>query len=148
MKNLLLALIAILLAPIAGCRCFKPEHRNEPACAVLNQVVDCTESAVVTNIAQFKPLLQQVIALATGQGGQIDWSKVEQALTGMGIKDGGCIMADLEKDFMTPASTPMINQTLAATRASYHDNYKSYRAKRWPNISFKVKKAGGGTVTL
>lgn len=146
MKNLLL--IPILFF-ITSCGCFKPETRNDPKCAVINQIVDCTEQAVMQNIMQFKPLVQSLIAAATGQGGQIDWSKVELGLAGIGVKDGGCILADLEKDYLTPATgLQALPPAAMAARASYHENYHSFRAKKWPNVKFKVKKADGSSAVM
>lgn len=150
MKNLLFVIILFLVA-VPGCGCFQAEHRNDPVCAILNQVVDCTESSVVANTNQFKPLVQALIAKATGQGGQIDWSQVELALGGIGVKDGGCILADVEKDYLTPANTPqtpMLSPALLAAKASYHENFTVYRNKKWPNVRFKVKKNDGSTVLL
>lgn len=145
MKNFLLPFFLFM----TGCVCFQPAHRNDPQCAVLNQVVDCTEQAVIQNIAQFKPLVQQLIAEAKGENGAIDWTKVEKGLGGIGIKDGGCILADLEKDYMTPATGLTAEPPEIVTmKKSYHENYNTYRQKKWPGIKFKVVKPDGSVVEL
>ena len=146
MKAILVGLTVLL----ASCACFKPETRNNPECAILNQIVDCTESAVMALAPQFLPIIKQLLAEATGAGGQIDWTRVEKALISIGIKDGGCILAELAKDFLTPPGpNPQAEPPeVMAMKKSFNENYTTFRQKKWPGIKFKVKKADGTTMVL
>lgn len=144
-----LLLLVIFSLAVPSCICFQPAHRNDPQCAILNQVVDCTEDAVQALLPQFKPMVKQLIAEATGEGGKIDWTQVEKGLGSLGVKDGGCILADVEKDYLnTPSGLAAERPELAAMKASYKDNFETYRARKWPGVKFRVIKADGSRMTL
>lgn len=131
---------------LLGCQCFQAAHRNDAQCAVINQIVDCTETAVVQNVSQFKPVVQQLIALATGAGGQIDWTRVETALETMGVKDGGCILASIEHDYLNPTG-PQLDQNVVAMHLAYRDHFEEFRAKHYgKDVKFKLKLADGSVV--
>jgi hypothetical protein len=147
-KNLFLAILSFALLSQAGCTCFQPAHRNDPGCAILNDIVDCTESAVEANVGQFEPVILQLIAKATGADGKIDWTSVDAGLVDVGVKDGGCTLAQIELDYGTPTAKMSASPKIMAAKESYHAGFAEYRSKRWPNVKFKVKKADGTTVLL
>lgn len=141
------SLFVITLLTLPSCACWKPEHRNDPQCAIIHGIVDCTESSVIALLPQFKPVVQQLIAEATGADGKVDWTVVEKGFGALGVKDGGCILADIEKDYLesTPPGAPP--EQLAA-RASFKANFDTYRAKKWPGVKFRVLKSDGAAVLL
>ena len=141
MKNILLSLTLF----VASCACFQPEHRNDPQCAIINQVVDCTEGIVKTLGPQFIPVIKQLIADATGQDGAIDWTKVETILASMGVKDGGCILAAIDLDYLQ-TSSPTASMIDMNMHKSYHEHFTAYRAKKWPGVKFKFIDAQGKVV--
>lgn len=147
MKTFIHAIVLTFFAlAVPSCACFQAAHRNDPQCAIIGQVVDCTEAAVMANTTQFKPLVQQLIAEATGAGGKIDWTIVEKGLGSIGVKDGGCILALIQNDYLTAAVSA--SPELLAARASYTEDFAAYRSKRWPGVKFKVQLADGQKVEL
>lgn len=148
MKTVLnVVVLAFIALTVPSCACWQPQHRNDPGCAVLHNVVDCSVAEVQAIIPEFKPLVVQLIVEATGADGKIDWTTVEKGLAAFGLKDGGCILADIEKDFLEPA-LPDASPQMLALRASYISNFKTYRAQRWPGVKFLVVKKDGTKVVL
>lgn len=142
-------LLILFALTLPSCTCFQPAHRNDPGCAVLNQVVDCTEANVEALIPQFKPIVLELIAKATGADGTIDQAALDQSLIALGVKDGGCILADIENDYVNkPTGATALPPRETKMRASYHQTFQDYRAKKWPGIKFKVRKPDGTKVTL
>jgi hypothetical protein len=127
-----------------SCACWTAEHAQEPKCVAVHDVVDCTKDAVIsTMVPMFADLLQ---------GANADWatiqSQISQRLTQMGFKDGGCLLASLEAEFM--AKTPQqagasAKATETAQRAdSVHTLMTSWKQKHGAdNVRFKVVTSDG-----
>lgn len=116
----LLALVVALTA-LPGCGCFTPEKRNEPACAVLHQVIDCTTDAL-KNIG---PVVAAMIRTYVSDPNQTpNWDGLIGALEGAGIKDGGCIVAQLMADFIGKPSADPMRMVRAKEALSAFERYK------------------------
>ena len=97
-----IARIGMLLATLAAasCACWQPAHAQDKACVVLHQVIDCTE----TSVATLGPVVAGIISVFVQQGNvNIDWTAVEAKLEAAGIRDGGCVLAQLENDIIGKA---------------------------------------------
>lgn len=99
--NVLLPLA--LVGGLAGCACWSAERRNAPECAVLHGVLDCTEDAALSTLA---PALAEIIHNAIENAASPDWSWVLAQLKGAGVKDGGCILAQLVDQFLRAPAAP------------------------------------------
>lgn len=115
---------------ISGCQCFQAAHRNDPGCAVVHQIVDCSEATVVALLPELKPLVLSIIQKYTNGDGTVDWVAVGKEVGVLGIKDGGCVLADIQNDYLT-------NKTAGPKAKAYLDGIASYRAQHWPGVKFK-----------
>lgn len=95
-------------------------------------VIDCTESSVVAMLPEFEPLVFELLAKLAGSDGQIDWAQAEKALVHLGVRDGGCLLADLQGKLavLRSAKTATMTEGLGAA-------IEDYRARRWPGVAFK-----------
>ena len=132
-------LLPFLFITLTGCACWQPEHKNDPKCIVVRQIVDCTTDA----IKDMGPVVAGLIGGLINGNTNVDWDMVLSRLEGAGIKDAGCILANLENDFMTkPAASPEYAQRAKMV----HDGFASWKAKHGlADAKFKVK-SNGGTV--
>lgn len=117
-------LMPFLLFTLAGCACWTPEHRNDKGCAILHQIIDCTTDVI-------KDLAPSVVGIITGAisgNASPDWDALYTRLEAMGIKDGGCILAQLENDFITkPAASPdhmMKAKQVSSMLSKFKDHYQ------------------------
>jgi len=112
-------LVSSLLA--SGCSCFKPETRNTPGCAILHNIIDCTVDAITGGLAQSA---QAIVAQYINGNASVDWDGLLASLEAAGIKDGGCILAQLENQFVgkmkagngDAAKTGQVSQALVRFR--------------------------------
>jgi hypothetical protein len=93
--------LAVLCVSLAGCQCWQPEHRNEPACAILHEVIDCTKDAALSTLA---PAAAKVIAGLLSANPTADWNEALRSLEDAGIKDGGCVLAYVQAELNTKMS--------------------------------------------
>ena len=100
-QTLLLILVLFGIAlPQGGCACWQPAHAQDKQCVVLHQVIDCTETAAAT----LGPILAGILSAFVLQGNvSVDWTAIEQYLEAAGIRDGGCLLAQLENDIIGKA---------------------------------------------
>lgn len=96
------ALFAAVLS-VSGCYCWQPAHRNETACVVAHQTVDCTVDAVKDLVI---PIAGLVMVYVQGTSTP-DWGSILQRLEGLGLRNAACVLAQLEKDFAKPAAGPV-----------------------------------------
>ena len=153
MKTILtVLLLTSLIIIVPGCKCLQPEHRNDPICVVLHtlegDLIDCTKDAAISTIPQFEPIVIELIAKVTGSDGKIDWPAFEASLGSLGIKDGGCLLADIEKQYIDPSAVKALPPHMMLARQSYRENFATFRQKKWPGVKFKVKRADGTTVVI
>ncbi len=150
MKNLVkmclfLALLSTWMA-VPSCtpsQCLQEANRNTIACVVEHDVVDCTKNTIVS--AEFLPLILTIVDTITEADGTVDWSKLEARLESLGIRDGGCILAELQNDLFSKKSVDLKSAKKAAT---YQDGFATFRQKKWPGVKFKVRGADGKEVVL
>lgn len=142
MKTLILA--AVILT--GGCACWTDaSKKNDIGCVVAHAVVDCSTSAVETDYA---PFIQIVTKLIAGNPGGIDWNQIKQAAEAMGLKDGGCFLAELQNQLF---NNQMVSPQMATAYQALHDSLSAYKADRLkdPSIKFKITdKASGKEVLL
>lgn len=133
----LVALLVICICAI-GCgarqKCQDPAQRNTVECAVVNSIVDCTTANATQLETQFGPVVQWLIAKATGADGSIDWGQVTDTVKSFGIADGMCVIATVVED-LTQKST-----AAGGPGRPSHDSlatgFDQLRAKVAPGIRF------------
>jgi hypothetical protein len=134
--------LAVVLGASSGCACTSEAHRNDVACVVVHDIVDCTENAAVAVWPQFLPVVGALVDALTGGDGTVDWGTVTTALISLGIRDGGCILAALQGQYAS-AAKPGASPKLMRKAQTYHEGFEAYRRQRWPNVRFKL--ADGST---
>lgn len=120
----ILSLLALVMAltTLPGCGCFTPEKRNDPVCVVLHQVIDCSVDVVQKNLG---PAVVALIRTYVGDPSQTpNWDGLITALEGAGIKDGGCIIAQLMADFIGKPTADPARMLRAKEAISAFDRYK------------------------
>lgn len=133
------AIIPILFVPsfvlLSSCACWQPEHRNDPGCVIVHQIIDCTGDNLPTSIAGV------ILAYISGTASP-DWNFVLAQLENAGVKDGGCILAQLLNDYAAkPGAAPE-----KAKAKSMSDMLVSFKAKLGiPDVKYKVSMATGAT---
>jgi len=134
-------LIAFMLLN-TGCACWKPEGKNDPKCIVLREVVDCTTGA----LKDLGPALGGVLAVLMSGNTEIDWNVILDRLKGAGLTDAGCILAELQKDFMgKPAASPQYTAKMKVVQ----DVFTGWKVKnKMSGVKFKVLNADKKEVLL
>lgn len=135
--SLLLVLSLLALPSCATCR--EDAHRNDLACWAQGAVISCAGDSVVPEVL---PLLLQLVAAVTAPDGAVNWATVEGTLVGMGVRDGGCLLAALKDKLdglKTSASSPAARRAWADAAA----DAAATLASRWPGKRFDL---GGGRV--
>jgi len=133
--SLLLAFAALALGTfVAGCACYTPQARNDKTCIVLHQIIDCTQDAALQNLA---PLAVAIIGEILNNQQSPNWPAIEARIEGAGIKDGGCILAQLEADF---AGRPTADKERATKAKAVSDMLLRFKEKRGMlDVKYKVK---------
>lgn len=141
----ILSILAIVLAlgTLSSCQCFQPETRNTPACAVLHQIIDCTKDAVLSNLSP--PIAALIRSYLSDPNQTPNWDGLISALEGAGIKDGGCIIAQLMADFVNKPSSDPMRMVRAKEALSALDRYKARH--NIAGVKYKVM-VDGKAVTL
>jgi hypothetical protein len=141
-----LAILFVALSS-ASCACWSADHAQDPKCVAVRDVVDCTKDAALSAIV---PMFADLLA-----GANADWNSVEsqitQRLTQMGFKDGGCLLASLEAEFMAKAPQQSVSGAKATQTAkqvdSVHSLMTSWRQQHGAeNVRFKVVTSNGQEV--
>lgn len=140
-KKISVALAFVFLIALAACgsiqRCAEPEHRNEPACSIVNSVVDCTTANATTLIDQFEPAIVELIKAHTSADGIVDWPAIEPALSKFAIADGQCVLADVV-GMLTRKSTAA-GAPDRPKAESISDGFDVFRSKVSPGVKFKTR---------
>jgi hypothetical protein len=140
--SFVIALCLFLLA-IAGCGaatdCTKPENASSAKCTVINSVLQCTGAVLPAAEASASKDLNDLLAKARGADGTVDLSTVETQLEDLGIKYGGCVMADLFSRFTSGkvGASPTGGPNLAPETAKQEFNL--LRARLWPGRAFQTE---------
>lgn len=124
------AVLPLVLATsllLASCsHCLEEQHRNDLACWLKDEIISCSEDAIVPEVT---PLIIALLPAITGAGG-VDWSKIESQLLSMGIRDGGCLLAALEQRFSQPQASPGLRAEAPAVADLRH--------RLWPRTGYKM----------
>jgi hypothetical protein len=158
---------AAILLPFAffasSCACWQPEHKNDLACVVLHQTLDCTKDAVMSLVPRLLPVVSWVIG---GANGTMDWSQSVKTLEAMGVDASTCTLAQLENDFLvvkgskekglTSANPLKLSASNAASHHKFDDEllgkshkvFQEWFVKNHPDIKVRVKLADGTTRDL
>lgn len=143
MKNILVLLLSL---SFAGCACWTDaSKKNDIGCVVAHAVVDCSTSTVETDYA---PFIQIITKLLAGNPGGIDWNQIKQAAEAMGLKDGGCFLAELQNALF---SNQMVSPQMVAAYQAIQTALTAYKAEKLkdPSVKFRlVDKATGKEVLL
>jgi hypothetical protein len=133
----LAVILSFFLALFAvGCACGEPSRRNDPLCVVERAVVDCSTDAVTSVVPEFLPVVLALVASLTGADGHVDWTKVEAPLAHLGVRDGLCLLAELEKAL--EGAGPKGDLESARRLAEAKDGISGIRAHRWPGLRAKL----------
>jgi len=140
-------IIGFLLVSLSGCACWTDKEKmNTPACIVAHDVVDCTLSAVEGSIPYFVNIIGSLI-----NGGMdpnnIPWDDIATQAEAMGIKDGGCLLAELKQLVF---SKMQASPAMASASKKLSDTLDAYKKKHFGNTSvkFKIKTNDGKVVIL
>jgi len=115
MRSVKLFFAALALVLLPSCSCWLPEKAQDKGCIVTRQLVDCTQGAVITSGPALAAIVKNLIA-----SGVMDWDAVIQAAAGMGFKDAGCFLAQLENDFLVTAQSS--GEAVASSKAKTAEN--------------------------
>jgi len=148
MKTMALLLgIALASISLPGCACWTDQAKaNDPGCIIAHDIVDCTTSTIKDALPFFAQIVLGLISGGTNPN-NIPWDSIEAQAEGMGIKDGGCFLAELKNLlFGSPTATP----ELMASRKAMNDVLDSYKQKHFGSLTvkFKIKTKDGKEVML
>lgn len=136
LRILAFAWILALVSVLTGCACSSEAHRNDTVCVIAHDIVDCTESGVIAVAPQFLPVVLALVNQLTGGDGSVDWASVEASLLSLGLRDGGCILAELESQF---ASKPQVTPRSAAQAKGYQAWFAGFRSRHFPaGVKFRL----------
>lgn len=93
-----LAVLATGCGPAAECKV--PANATTTKCVAVNSVVDCTKGETPAVVAQFGPVISQLIDEATGADGSVDWATVEGKLGSIGTSYGTCVLGSIITHYM------------------------------------------------
>lgn len=125
---------------LMGCACWKPEGRAIKACVVVRQVVDCTTA----EIKDIGPVVSKILGGLISGGATVDWDMILARLEGAGLKDAGCIIANLQNDFVSkPAASPQYAERAKMIQVGF----EQWKTKHdMVSVKFKLLVDGGKTV--
>lgn len=122
----LLALSALMFALVlgaSGCYCWQSAHRNEPACVVVHQAIDCTEDSV----RELAPAVAGVIMTYLSGTGEPDWAAILARLETLGLRNAGCVLAQVESSFLKPTVGPKLDLVRAARSKDFGDRFLAWK---------------------
>lgn len=128
----------LVLSQLSACACSSAADRNSAACVIQSSIVDCTVDAVTSVVPQFLPVALELVSALTGGGGTLDWAALEKAFVGLGIRDGGCLLAEVQVALAGAGSQESATPIKVRMAASYVQGFVAYRAQRWPGIQFRL----------
>lgn len=91
-----LALIFLLLI-VSSCSWLKSESK-----ATASDVVDCTSANVRSLNKQFGPVLDELLVQATGNDGEVDWTRIKHATRAFAVSTGLCVLAHSVQRALVP----------------------------------------------
>ncbi len=141
--------IALAGVSLPGCACWTQDaQKNTTGCIVAHDVVDCTTSGIVSVLPYFASIVGRLISGGVSPK-NIPWSDIVAQAEAMGIKDGGCFLAEL-KNLLFPTGEPTASPELMIMRQSLEDALVSYKMKHFGNnqVKFKIKDKSGREVLL
>lgn len=122
----------------ASCQCWQPQHKNDVGCIVLHQIIDCTTGEIVQLGSPVASVIETYIAGQTS----VDWGALEGALEAAGIKDTGCILAQLENDFVKKAPRLLKlagPEHFEAKASSFHSYFADWKMRHGlTGVRFKL----------
>lgn len=134
-----------LLTTMSGCACWTDATKKDtPACVAEHDVVDCTEGAVEAVL----PALAQIVLGFITQGIAVDWSAVTVDAENLGLKDGGCLLAEIQQ--LLDSAPPSASPALLANRKTFQPAFTAFKTKHFGStlVKFKVKRKDGTVVIL
>jgi len=140
------ALFPFIAVPLAGvllasCACFGPEKKDSLGCIIVRQIIDCTVD-VVKDLA---PSVAGIVGSYINGAGTPDWDALLVRLEALGIRDAGCILAQLENDFITK---PQSGPDAAMKAKGAMDAFAQWKAKHGISSDVKFKIMAGGKEVL
>lgn len=127
------------LAFFPGCYCWQASHRNEPACVVVHQVIDCT----VDTAKDLTPAVAGIVMTYLQGTTEPDWAALLLRLESMGLRDAGCVLAQVENDFMRPSVGPKLDLARAARSKDFGDRFLAWKLTHGlTGVKFKLPDGG------
>jgi hypothetical protein len=118
---------------LPACYCGQAAHRQDPACIVAEQTIDCTEGAL-------GELLPSVVAVFTPllfSSSSVDWNALAQQSEQAGLKDTGCILAAIEHDLAQKISA---SSTQAEKTRGLRESFVAWKVKKGlASVRFKYR---------
>lgn len=144
------------LFSLSGCACWTDASKNNtPGCIVAHEIVDCSVGAVESAMPYFVNIIGGLINGGVDPS-NIPWDNIVKQAEAMGIKDGGCFLAELKNQFFGPAAeepmrmamgSSMAGTKLSALRQKTTDLLTDYKVKHLSaNVRFRIKDAATGKV--
>lgn len=140
--------IALLFSlTFAGCSCWTNQaESNTPGCILEHDIVDCTTGAFKSSLPYFAKIVGGLISGGIDPN-NIPWGDIETQAEEIGLKDGGCFLAELKNLlFNKPATSP----ALVANRKALADALDVYKQRHFGNtvVKFKIKDKDGREALL
>lgn len=143
MKTFLLA--ALMLT--GGCACWTDQEKmNTPTCIAVHDLVDCTTSSVESYAPYFASIIGQLISGGVDPN-NINWDDIGAQAAAMGIKDGGCFLAELKNLIFSKAAA---SPALMVSHKAVGDALITYKLKHFgtATVKFKIKTKDGKEAIL
>jgi hypothetical protein len=134
MREIRILVLVALAGALGGCYCWQAAHQSEAKCIVAHQAVDCTTQ----NVNVLEPAALALITDLIG-GTSIDWNAIAQRLEAFGFTDAGCLLAQLQNDFLQSGAAAKpemqdrighIQTALAALKRRHQGDAVRFRVKR------------------
>lgn len=140
--------VALLLTlSLAGCACWTDEaKKNTTGCIIAHDIVDCTTATIKDSLPFFVSIVGGLISGGVDPN-NIPWGDIETQAEGMGIKDGGCFLAELKNLIF---GKPGASEHLLAKRKMLNDALDKYKQRHFGSVAvrFKIKDKDGREVLL
>lgn len=133
-----LLLLPALALSFAACACTTPAQRNDAVCVLERHTVDCTVAEVTAVAPQFLPVLGTLVGFLTGEDGTVDWDRLGTVAAGMGLRDGGCILAELLSDLENPSAGPTAGPKAIRKVKTFRDGFEMLRRTKYGGASFRL----------
>jgi hypothetical protein len=129
---LMLFVSAILVAAVGtGCGWLKKEGT-----AVKQRAIACSKAVVATEIAQWTPMVKQVVARATTGEGKIDWPSIDDATSAL-TADAFCVVRHTVQSLLKQAEGAVMSAGVELDKEDAAAGLEALQRKRFPDVVFR-----------